>query len=463
MTHIDLYRAFDLDRSASPNELVSRLEGQLAAADPANIALREQIQTASAILGDPGRRAAYDARLADPTSPTLDPAALQQLAGAPAPGGDSPAAGYGVPATGGKAALSLPSTKVLLAIVAVLAVAVIAAVTALVVGRGGDSGQSATPATSVEQGQPAPQASDARPPSQSAAPAAPVVGAYPGAGGPRPASAEPLPTYTGRYSNLLSAHLLTPTGGIGCDFNAPDPARNGNQGACGVRSMNRADSPLGTEKLAGSTKGKWLFQFADNRVGDPVATSGTTGWMNQPAGDGYQVPRVQYGKQYYFQDWAIASELNGLTVWNTETGSGVFLSNEKAEKFDGPGGDGGAPPNNGDPEIVLGSSTSNSKGFGNARPAVIHSGGSGSSTYAYDLSWQDWGGERATGIGLGYYAQPGSGRANAPVEEGVPVTVVAFEPTMCQGQRAYTKVAYYFPSKGETFESARILSACWDR
>ncbi|WLP91054.1 hypothetical protein [Gordonia sp. NB41Y] len=162
----------------------------------------------------------------------------------------------------------------------------------------------------------------------------PVPGADVGAGGPRPATAQPLPTYVSRYGKLRSAHLVTPTGRIGCDFNQPDA--EGAQGLCGITSFNKSSSPLGCVTRSGTCKGRWIFPLAANRVDAPTDGSGTTGWMNQPATDGYQVPVAAYGNQYYFDDWVCASESNGLTCWNTTTGSGVFLAVEQAVRFDGP-------------------------------------------------------------------------------------------------------------------------------
>lgn len=461
MNDIDLYRAFGLDRHAGSSELADRLGELLARTDPADTTLCEQLQTAQHILGSPERRTIYDQRLADPAGPPLDAQALHELAGLPgAPAAGLPAAG--APAAAGIA--GLPAVPLLVGIIGVLVVALIAAVVGIA--ATGDSGADdvaqspagaqAQPEAQADPDGEAPAADE--PPAAPAEATAPVPGAYAGAGGPRPASAEPLPTYISRSGRLASAHLLTPTGGIGCDFQTADS--DGRQGLCGVVSMNNPDSPLGTENRAGSIEGRWIFPFADDRVDAPVDSSGTTGWMNQPANDGYQVPRAEYGKQYYFEDWVCASEQNGLTCWNTTTGSGVFLSNEKAERFDGPGG---GTADSDDGAIVIGSAAPNSKGFGSVKPTMIHSGGSGSSTYAYDLTWSSWGGDRAEATGLGYYVEPGSPRATSPIEEDVPITVVAYEPGTCNGQRTYLKVAYYFHTKGETFDTGRTLNACWDR
>ena len=344
------------------------------------------------------------------------------------------------------------STKGLLAGLAVLAVlAIVSVIAVIATDPGGDESSMAAITTTVEATTPGAAAEDHPEPDVQPADSStpPVTGAFPGAGGARPAGAEPLPTYVGRYSGLESAHLLTPTGNIGCDFQAAD--NTGSQGLCGVRSFNTPSSPLGCVQRHRDCKGRWIFPFENKRVGEPTDSSGTTGWMNQPANDGYAVPVAEYGKQYFFEDWVVASELNGLTVWNTSTGSGAFLSREKAERFDGSGGGDRAPGNgSGTTEaMVLGSAASNSRGFGTSQPREIHSGGSGSSTYAYDLTWRDWGSDRATATGLG----------RSPVD-GVPITVVAFEPGQCGGQRAYTRVAYY--GEGESFESASTLNACWE-
>ncbi|GAC80834.1 hypothetical protein SAMN04488550_0603 [Gordonia malaquae] len=466
MAHIDLYQSFGLDRAAGCEKLAQQLDARIASTGPGDAVLREQLTTAQAILGSPQRRAIYDGRLADPGGPPLDTQALHELAGLPgSPMMSASAPRVGPPPSAGTSAASgtggqagwLPTTKVLLAIVAVLVVAVIAAVTALVISRGPDSDQTAAPTDSPNSSEPARQSGAPASTDQPTPPAAPVAGAYPGAGGPRPASAAPLPTYVSRYGKLESAHLLTPTGGIGCDFSTQNEYTR--QGQCGVRSMNTTSSPFGTEKIGGTDKGRWLFQLSNDRVGEPVGNTGTTGWMNQPLSDGYQVPRVQYGKQYYFQDWAIASEMNGLTVWNTTTGSGIFLSNEKVEKFDGPGGS--SPPardDEGAEPVVLGSMPSNGTGYGSARPTEIYAGGSPTSRIT-GITWSDWGGAQAVGTGTGVWREDGRvGR-----EQYIPATVVASDIGTCNGKRAYLKIVWYFPSKGETADAGREMKTCWDR
>ncbi|OBA38997.1 hypothetical protein [Gordonia sp. 852002-51296_SCH5728562-b] len=81
MPHIDLYLIYDLGRQQPPEALAAALTTQLNATDPRNTLSRNRIETARAILGDPQRRARYDAALADPAAPVLDEQALAQIAG----------------------------------------------------------------------------------------------------------------------------------------------------------------------------------------------------------------------------------------------------------------------------------------------------------------------------------------------------------------------------------------------
>lgn len=353
------------------------------------------------------------------------------------------------------------AVKILIGVGAAVVVALVAVVALIVTGANGSSedlgAATTTTVTTPSSGQvsPAPNQAQAQPVAEAEpAPAAPpVAGAYPGGGGPRPETAEPLPTYVGRYTKLESAHLLTPSGNIGCDFNAPDPS--GSQGLCGIKSFNTNSSPLGTERLGGQQKGKWIFPFAANRIGEPTAGSGTTGWMNQPASDGYQVPVAGYGKQYYFKDWVCASEEPGLTCWNTSTGSGVFLSREKAERFDGPATPAPADnPSGQDTDVVLGSNDSMAKGLGQSRPDLIYFGGDPTGR-VMDVTWSSWGGDKAEATGLGNWREAGVGTHEAPA------TVVAFDVGTCNGKRAYRKAAIFFPQRGESFDPANGVNVCF--
>ncbi|NLG47530.1 hypothetical protein [Gordonia sp. (in: high G+C Gram-positive bacteria)] len=450
MAHIDLYKVFGLDRRTHPDDVWRTLTDRLQGAD---IAARHQIETARAILSDPTLRAQYDARLADLSAPPLDPAALDRMVASHVQATPE--------ATLAPASASSGVPVPVLATVAVLLVIAVGVFAAVMLRDGGEDQPANAAASTASSEQPT---APAQPPHQQpeptpeSGPTAPVDGAYVDAGGPRPPGAIPLPTYVSRYGKVSSAHLLTPTGGIGCDFQ--EAGSGGKQGQCGVRKFNRASSPLGTEKVGGSTKGKWLFQLVGDRVGQPVATTGTTGWMNQPANDGYQVPRVEYGKQYYFQDWVVASEENGLTLWNTKTGSGVFLSNERVETFEGPGRSAPTTGTSGE-GIVLGSVQSNGRGYGNAQPSAIDLGGASSTSIMTGISWTDWGSDRATGTGVGTYQPPD--KSGIYKESNTPGIVAAFAPGMCSGKRAYTKIVYYFPSKGQGFDAANAIDICTAR
>lgn len=349
---------------------------------------------------------------------------------------------------------------VLLIAIAVLAVAVL--VVGVLVIRdvtGEDAGPAAATVTnSAQASSPASEAPSAAP-SPSAVPQPPVPGAYVGGGGPRPAGAIALPTYVGRYSSLRSAHLVTPTGRIGCDFNAA--AADGRQGLCAITAYNKPSSPLGCVERVGTCKGKWQFPLAENRVGEATDASGTTGWMNQPANDGYRVPTAEYGKQYFFENWVCASESTGLTCWNTTTGSGVFLSIENTVRFDGPGGTAPADSPSASGPIVLGAPQSGGKGYGTAEPTALDLGGASSTSQMNNITWTGWGSDQATGQGTGNYQPPNETAVH--IQSGVPGTVVAFAPGTCNGQRAYTKVVYYFPSKGETFNPDNGIDICTSR
>ena len=78
--HIDLYKAFQLDRRASSAELGQRLTERLNRTDPADARARQQIDTARRILSDPQRRATYDGHLADLFAPPITEETLTALA-----------------------------------------------------------------------------------------------------------------------------------------------------------------------------------------------------------------------------------------------------------------------------------------------------------------------------------------------------------------------------------------------
>ncbi|GAA2375744.1 cutinase family protein [Gordonia cholesterolivorans] len=74
----DFYRTLNLDPSAPPNALAAQLHQRISQTPPGPG--RDQLQQALAILGDPAKRQAYDARLRNPQAPPWTPPELHQLA-----------------------------------------------------------------------------------------------------------------------------------------------------------------------------------------------------------------------------------------------------------------------------------------------------------------------------------------------------------------------------------------------
>lgn len=128
-THIDLYAIHRLDRSAPPQALAAALTAQLNSTDPQDALTRGRIETARAILGDPAKRSAYDARLAEPRPVTEQ--TLARLAGGTAP--------TAAPGSSSGLVTSLGKPKVLASLAAALALLLIVVVTAVSC-SGGDTG-----------------------------------------------------------------------------------------------------------------------------------------------------------------------------------------------------------------------------------------------------------------------------------------------------------------------------------
>ena len=130
MPHIDLYAIYQLDRRQPPEALAAQLTAQINATDPRDQLSRSRTDTARAILGDPARRARYDAALADPNAPALDEAALAAIAGRLAP----------APARSGLAgAFASRQVRILSAVTAALAVILVVGITAVACSGGNDS------------------------------------------------------------------------------------------------------------------------------------------------------------------------------------------------------------------------------------------------------------------------------------------------------------------------------------
>jgi len=95
---------------------------------------------------------------------------------------------------------------------------------------------------------------------------------------------------------------------------------------------------------------------------------------------------------------------------------------------------------------VAGAFGPNGIGFGKVRPTEISLGGDPTGVLT-GISWQRWGGSRATGTGTSTYVASGQ-----TVAEGSPqtATVVAYDLGRCDGRRAYQQVTWYFPQHGQT-------------
>lgn len=135
MPGIDLYAIYSLDRGQPPEVLAARLTDALNRSDSRDELTRSRIETARAILGDPVRRARYDAQLADPSAPPITERALAEIAGRPVPT---------APRTGLAAAFASTQTRLLAGVAIVLAVVLVVVVAVL---AGGDNGDDATQAS----------------------------------------------------------------------------------------------------------------------------------------------------------------------------------------------------------------------------------------------------------------------------------------------------------------------------
>ncbi|WP_287004235.1 MULTISPECIES: hypothetical protein [Gordonia] len=119
--HIDLYAIYSLDRRAPSPVLAQHLSDEINAVDPRDALTRTRIDTARVILGDPQRRARYDAQLADPSAPVIDERTLAALSGRPAP----------------SARPSGQQAKILTGIAALVAAIIVIGVVAVACSRGG--------------------------------------------------------------------------------------------------------------------------------------------------------------------------------------------------------------------------------------------------------------------------------------------------------------------------------------
>jgi hypothetical protein len=99
---------------------------------------------------------------------------------------------------------------------------------------------------------------------------------------------------------------------------------------------------------------------------------------------------------------------------------------------------------------------SSQQGYGQSRPTEISNGGDPTGIVT-GITWQSWGGPKATGTGTGSYDPP-----NQPVSNSIQTTatVVAFDLGTCQGKLMYRAVEWYFPGEGQTFDPGAYLNDC---
>ena len=91
-------------------------------------------------------------------------------------------------------------------------------------------------------------------------------------------------------------------------------------------------------------------------------------------------------------------------------------------------------------------------GYGHVRPTVVFNGGDPTGR-VITIVWMTWGGRRAIGHGIGYFAGTTVAKGHS-----APVTIVAFMRGTCGGRWAYKAVDWY--PAGQSFDSKRYLDIC---
>src|SRR5699024_11542345 len=80
MAHYNLYDSLKLDNNASSDDIVALLEKRIQEGELDNLGGLEEVNLAKKILGNPEKRAKYDARLQDPTAPDITVDSIRDLA-----------------------------------------------------------------------------------------------------------------------------------------------------------------------------------------------------------------------------------------------------------------------------------------------------------------------------------------------------------------------------------------------
>ena len=99
----------------------------------------------------------------------------------------------------------------------------------------------------------------------------------------------------------------------------------------------------------------------------------------------------------------------------------------------------------------------NGAGYGTVSPATIFFGGDPTSLVEH-ITWTRWGGQSATGSGIGDYVWPGESVAVGSIQ--TPAEIVAWDLGSCRGHSAYRKIDWYFPQYGQTFDPNQWMNVC---
>lgn len=153
--------------------------------------------------------------------------------------------------------------------------------------------------------------------------APPVPGAYPCAGRGLPADAQPIQTV-----GELGAAAVTPSRNIGCSLHPASSAHDSFL-MCLVESWDSSMDPNYSDDGGGAMG---MDLKADGGPATFTQYGGVPGHLGVNPG----IPAGQvmdYGNVYYYGDFVLASEENGLTVWSLVSGHGAFFNKDGLYPF----------------------------------------------------------------------------------------------------------------------------------
>lgn len=142
-----------------------------------------------------------------------------------------------------------------------------------------------------------------------------VPDAYKCAGGPIPSNAIPLTVFD-TQQNITA--IVTPSGNITCDSYADFiQCRMGKRWPAGVNPIRKNGGPMENEGVDAVTL------HTSGPIGAGVAT-------DAPAGAAFQARRQElpYGTVWRHDNYVLASEEAGLTIWNADTGFGALINRD---------------------------------------------------------------------------------------------------------------------------------------